>query len=59
MKLAVHGLGRMGMQITRKLCEDGHTVIAHNRSVDKIHAAEEYGALPAETKQDLLDKFTS
>jgi Trk K+ transport system NAD-binding subunit len=32
MKIAVHGLGRMGMQIARKLAENGHEVIAHNRS---------------------------
>ena len=32
MKIAVHGLGRMGMQIARKLAEADHTVFAHNRS---------------------------
>ncbi len=60
MKLAVQGLGRMGMQITRKLAESGeHTVIAHNRSKDPIDQAAVYGALPAYEKSDVLAAFGS
>jgi len=48
MKIAIHGLGRMGMQIARKLAESGeHTVIAHNRSAEPIDEAASYGALAA------------
>ncbi|HSW37051.1 MAG TPA: NADP-dependent phosphogluconate dehydrogenase [Candidatus Saccharimonadales bacterium] len=57
MKLAIHGLGRMGMQIARKLSEDGHQVIAHNRSPDKIETAVGFGAIAALTKQEVLDQF--
>lgn len=57
MKIAVHGLGRMGMQIARKLSEDGHEVIAHNRSRGPIDEALSYGAKAAYTKQDVLDAF--
>lgn len=57
MKIAIQGLGRMGMQIARKLAEDGHQVIAHNRSTDKIDEAVTYGALAAPTKQDVLQAF--
>ena len=45
MKIAIHGLGRMGMQIARKLAESGdHQVIAHNRSQEPIDEAVSYGA---------------
>lgn len=57
MKIAVQGLGRMGLQIARKLSEDGHEVIAHNRSREPIDEAVGYGAKPAYTKQEVLDAF--
>jgi 6-phosphogluconate dehydrogenase len=47
----------MGMQIARKLAENGHYVIAHNRSPEKIDIAVTYGAHGAKTKQDVLDEF--
>lgn len=59
MKIAVAGLGRMGMQIARKLSEDGHTVIAHNRSKDPVDEAVSYGATPAYAKEDVLPHFTA
>jgi len=57
MKIAIHGLGRMGMQIANKLCDDNHQVIAHNRSVDKIDEAVNFGAIKAETKELVIDAF--
>ena len=57
MKIAVQGLGRMGMQIARKLAEGGHEVIAHNRSHEPIDEAAGYGARPAYTKQEVLEAF--
>ncbi|MGC1176790.1 MAG: NADP-dependent phosphogluconate dehydrogenase [Candidatus Saccharimonadales bacterium] len=57
MKIAIHGLGRMGMQIARKLAENGHTVIAHNRSPEPIKEAVGYGATGAATKQEVLRAF--
>lgn len=45
MKIAVHGLGRMGMQIARKLAEAGHQVIAVNRSPEPVDEAVAYGCL--------------
>jgi 6-phosphogluconate dehydrogenase len=57
MKIAIHGLGRMGMQIAQKLAESDHTLIAHNRSKDKIDKAVEFGAVGAYEKQDVLDAF--
>lgn len=57
MKIAIHGLGRMGMQIAQKLAESDHTLIAHNRSKDKIDHAAQFGAVAAYEKQDVLDAF--
>lgn len=58
MKIVVHGLGRMGMQIARKLSESkDHVVIAHNRSHDPIDEATGYGAKAAYTKEEALSHF--
>lgn len=57
MKIAIHGLGRMGMQIAEKLAQDGHDVVAHNRSPEPIEQAKGFGAKPAFTKQEVLDAF--
>ncbi len=57
MKIAISGLGRMGGQIAKKLHENGHTVVAHNRSPEKVDEAKEYGAIPAYSDQDVIDAF--
>lgn len=58
MKIAVHGLGRMGMNIAQKLVASGeHDVIAHNRSIEPIEEAAAAGAIPAATKDDVCAAF--
>lgn len=58
MKIAISGLGRMGMQIARKLAESGeHQVIAHNRSPEPIQEAVGYGATAAREKADVVQAF--
>src|SRR5664279_614867 len=57
MKIAIQGLGRMGLQLARKLAEGNHTVIAHNRSQEPIDEAVSYGAVAATTKQAVADAF--
>lgn len=47
----------MGDQIARKLHDDGHTVVAHNRSSEKVDEAKAYGAMPAYNDQDVVDAF--
>jgi 6-phosphogluconate dehydrogenase len=54
MKIAVTGLGRMGMQIVRKLKEGGHDVIAHNRSKESVDEAVSFGAKGAYEKKDVV-----
>lgn len=57
MKIAISGLGRMGQQIAEKLVQDGHQVVAHNRSPEKVDQAKSYGAVPAYDKQAVVDAF--
>lgn len=57
MKIAISGLGRMGAQIAKKLTENGHEVIANNRSSIKVDEAIKYGATPAYDKQSVVDAF--
>ena len=57
MKIIIHGLGRMGMQIAHKLNDDHHEVIVHNRSIDKIDEAVAFGAIRANTKTDAITAF--
>jgi 6-phosphogluconate dehydrogenase len=58
MKIAIQGLGRMGMQIARKLAESGeHTVIAHNRSHEPIDEVVAHGAIAAYEKADVIREF--
>ncbi len=57
MKIAIQGLGRMGIQIAHKLADEGHEVIAHNRSHEPIEEAVSYGAKAAYTKEEVLAAF--
>jgi len=57
MKIAIVGLGRMGMQIARKLLEAGNEVIGLNRTTDKTDEAAGYGAIAAYSKQEVLNAF--
>ncbi len=59
MTIAVHGLGRMGMQIARKLAEADHKVIAHNRSTEPMQEAAGYGAIQADSKAAVIEAFGS
>lgn len=57
MKIAIQGLGRMGMQIAERLAAEGHTVIAHNRSPEPLDKAAAFGATVAKSKQEVFDAF--
>ena len=57
MKIVVAGLGRMGMQICRKLSEGGHEVGAYNRSPEKIELAVKFGAIATKTRDAVVEFF--
>jgi 6-phosphogluconate dehydrogenase len=48
------GLGKMGLNMTRRLLRGGHEVVAYNRSPEPIRKAEEEGAEGASTLEDLV-----
>lgn len=56
-KIAISGLGKMGMQIVRKLIEDGFEVIAHDINKGTVEDAVSYGAKSAYTKEDVVETF--
>src|SRR5665213_1854005 len=57
MKIAIQGLGRMGMQISKKLSENGHEVIVLNRNQDKVAEAVSNGAIAARDKPEAVSSF--
>ncbi|MFA6586084.1 MAG: NADP-dependent phosphogluconate dehydrogenase [Candidatus Paceibacterota bacterium] len=57
MMIAVAGLGKMGTQVTRKLHEGKHTVIAFNRSRGSIDEMKALGMTPAYTKEEVVKLF--
>ncbi|NCQ54453.1 6-phosphogluconate dehydrogenase [Candidatus Saccharibacteria bacterium CG11_big_fil_rev_8_21_14_0_20_41_19] len=59
MRIAISGLGKMGGQIAKKLSENGHEVVAHNRSRGPVDEAVSYGAIPAYDQKSVVDAFGS
>jgi 6-phosphogluconate dehydrogenase len=57
MKISIVGLGKMGSQIARKLHENGHTVIAHNRSTELVDKMKNLGMVGAYTKEEVISSF--
>jgi 6-phosphogluconate dehydrogenase len=53
-KIGMVGLGRMGANMTKRLIEHGHDVVAHDRNPDALSAIAEDGAQPCETLEALV-----
>ena len=54
MELVMAGLGRMGGNMTRRLTEGGHRVVAFDLSADARKEAQSYGAVPAASLEDAV-----
>jgi 6-phosphogluconate dehydrogenase len=59
MQIGMIGLGRMGMNMVRRLIQGGHQVVAYNRSADKIEAIVKEGAQGATSLNELVDRLPS
>lgn len=59
MKLAMIGLGRMGMNMARRLMQDGHDVVAYNRTPDKTDQLVAEGAQGAYSLEEAVAKLTA
>jgi 6-phosphogluconate dehydrogenase len=58
MRLGMIGLGRMGMNMARRLLQDGHEVVAYNRSPDKVARIAAEGAESAASIEDLVGRLS-
>lgn len=59
MKIAMIGLGRMGMNMTRRLLQGGHQIVAYNRTPDKTEEIVKEGAIGAFSLTELVEKLPS
>jgi 6-phosphogluconate dehydrogenase len=57
MRLGMIGLGRMGMNMARRLLQDGHEVVAFNRTPDKVAQITTEGAEGATSLTDLVARL--
>jgi 6-phosphogluconate dehydrogenase len=57
MEIGLLGLGRMGFNMTLRLLQGGHRVVAWNRSPDKVREAASHGAVPAASLEELAGQL--
>jgi 6-phosphogluconate dehydrogenase len=57
MQIGIIGLGRMGMNMARRLLAGKHQVLAYNRTADKAHELAKEGAVAAESVKELVEKL--
>jgi len=57
MEVAMIGLGRMGMNMARRLLGGGHSVVVYNRTMDKTAQMEKEGAMGTASLEDLIIKL--
>jgi 6-phosphogluconate dehydrogenase len=51
------GLGRMGGNMTQRLIEHGHEIVAYDHNTEAVEAAEKEGAIGAATLEDVVAKL--
>ena len=54
MQLGMVGLGKMGANMTTRLVQGGHEVVAFDRSADAVQAAAGHGARAANALEDIV-----
>jgi 6-phosphogluconate dehydrogenase len=57
MKIAMVGLGRMGGNMTKRLIDRGHEVVAFDRDPEAVKAAEADGAVAAYSLAEVVEKL--
>lgn len=57
MKLAICGLGKMGMNLALNLMEHGHEIVAFDLDENLVKEAASHGAIPASSLEDVASKF--
>ena len=59
MQVAMIGLGRMGMNMAKRLLQGGHEVVAYNRTPSKTEEIVKEGAIGSFSLTELVDKLTA
>jgi 6-phosphogluconate dehydrogenase len=59
MQLAMIGLGKMGLNMTKRLRKGGHRVVAYDHDVKNIRLAKRAGATPAHSLEEVVEKLQS
>lgn len=59
MELGMIGLGRMGMNMVRRLIGGGHRVVVYNRTQDKVSRIVKEGAVGSQSVEDLVAKLNA
>ncbi|MEW6602233.1 MAG: phosphogluconate dehydrogenase (NAD(+)-dependent, decarboxylating) [Nitrospirota bacterium] len=57
MKIGMIGLGKMGMNMMRRLISGGHKVVAYARTPETVKKAEDEGAEGASSLKDIVDSL--
>ena len=57
-RIGMIGLGRMGANMTIRLQQHGHEVVAYDRNPDAVREAEASGAIGASSLEDLVQKLS-
>jgi 6-phosphogluconate dehydrogenase len=57
MKIGYIGLGKMGYGMVEKMLEKGHSVVAFNRSPEKVDSIKNKGAIPAYTISEIFENL--
>jgi 6-phosphogluconate dehydrogenase len=57
MQLGMVGLGRMGLNMARRLLQGGHEVVAYNRNYEKTREIAEEGAKPTASLAELVNNL--
>ena len=58
MQIAMIGLGRMGIKMTRRLLRGGHKVVVYNRTWDKTEQMVKEGAICAHSLKEVIEKLS-
>lgn len=59
MKLGMVGLGKMGLNMTRRLLQGGHAVVGYNNTPEPLAEAVKAGAIGASSIADLVGKLAA
>lgn len=57
MQIGIIGLGRMGMNMARRLLKGGHEVVAYNRTIEKVEELSKEGAVKSTSLNDFVEKL--